>query len=128
MRNGIVYDTGALVAADRNDRRIWALHAGYLAEGVAPVVPAGVLAEAWRGGARQTRLVQFLAMCEVDDLDEERARRVGVLAVAAQHEDVVDVSVVESAIRRGDGIVTADPRDIATIVRAARASTLVTAI
>jgi hypothetical protein len=24
---GVTYDTGALVAAERNDRRMWALHA-----------------------------------------------------------------------------------------------------
>ena len=48
---GVTYDTGALVAADRNNRRMWALNAGYLAAEVIPAVPAPVLAEAWRGGA-----------------------------------------------------------------------------
>lgn len=126
--NGITYDTGALVAAERDDRRMWALHAGYLAEGVVPVVPAGVLAEAWRGGARQTRLVQLLAMCEVEDLTQTQARAVGALAAAARHDDVVDVSVVEGAARRGDGIVTADPRDIGAIARGARARVLITSV
>lgn len=128
MTNGITYDTGALVAAERNDRRMWALHAGYLAEGVVPVVPAGVLAEAWHGGGRQARLAQLLAMCEVEDLNETRARAVGVLAAAARHEDVVDVSVVEGAVRRGDGIVTTDPRDIGAIARVARASLRITTV
>lgn len=126
--NGITYDTGALVAAERNDRRMWALHAGYLAEGVVPVVPAGVLAEAWHGGARQARLVQLLAMCEVDDLDETRARAVGVLAAATRQEDVVDVSVVEGALRRRDGIVTSDARDVGAIAQAAGARILITAV
>ena len=36
MMDGVTYDTGALVAADRNDRRMWALHAGFLAEEIAP--------------------------------------------------------------------------------------------
>ncbi len=44
---GVTYDTGALIAAERNDRRMWSLHAGFLAEEVAPVVPAPVLAGAW---------------------------------------------------------------------------------
>lgn len=126
--NGITYDTGALVAAERDDRRMWALHAGYLAEGVVPVVPAGVLAEAWRGGARQAALTRLLAMCEIEDLTETQARAVGVLAAAARHDDVVDLSVVEGAARRGDGIVTADPRDLVTIARAARARVLITTI
>ena len=54
---GVTYDTGALVAAERNNRRMWALHAGYLAEEVIPAVPAPVLAQAWRGGSRQASLV-----------------------------------------------------------------------
>jgi hypothetical protein len=45
---GVTYDTGALIAADRNDREMWALHAGFLAEEVSPTVPAPVVAEAWR--------------------------------------------------------------------------------
>ncbi len=32
--SGVTYDTGALVAAERNNRQMWALHAGYLAEEV----------------------------------------------------------------------------------------------
>jgi hypothetical protein len=35
-------DTGALVAAERNDRSMWAPDAGLLAEEVMPVVPAPV--------------------------------------------------------------------------------------
>ena len=35
---GVTYDTGALIAAERNDRSLWALHAGFLAEEVVPTV------------------------------------------------------------------------------------------
>ena len=59
--NGVTYDTGALIASDRNDRRMWALHAGFLALEVSPTVPPPVLAEAWRGGSRQASLARFLA-------------------------------------------------------------------
>src|SRR5437870_5892280 len=99
--SGVTYDTGALVAAERNDRRMWALHAGFLAEEVVPVVPAPVLAEAWRGGSRQASLSRLLAMCDVDPMTEEQARGVGVLAGRSDHDDIVDVTVVEGAIRRG---------------------------
>lgn len=50
---GVTYDTGALLAAERNDRRMWALHAAFLTADVSPTVPAPVLAQAWRGEARQ---------------------------------------------------------------------------
>ena len=47
---GYTYDTGALIAAERNDRRVWAWHQGVLSEGLTPTVPAVVLAQGWRGG------------------------------------------------------------------------------
>ena len=46
--DGVTYDTGALIAADRNDRRMWALHAGFLVEEVVVPVPSAVVAEEWR--------------------------------------------------------------------------------
>lgn len=117
---GVTYDTGALVAGERNDRRMWALHAGFLAEEVAPVVPAPVLAEAWRGGARQASLSRLLAMCDVEPMTEEQARQVGVLAGKAAHSDVVDVTVVEGAIRRRDAVVTSNEDHIRRVADAAR--------
>lgn len=116
---GVTYDTGALVAADRNDRKMWALHAGYLREEVVPVVPAPVLAQAWRGGARQARVARLLQVCDVEPLGEALAKDVGVLAGKAKHDDVVDVVVVEGAIRRGDAVVTSDAGHVRKIAGAA---------
>ena len=115
---GVTYDTGALVAADRNDRKMWALHAGYLREEVVPVVPAPVLAQAWRGGARQARVARLLQVCDVEPLGEALAKDVGVLAGKAKHDDVVDVVVVEGAIRRGDAVVTSDAGHVRKIAAA----------
>jgi hypothetical protein len=105
---GVTYDTGALVAAERDNRQMWALHAGYLAEEVIPTVPAPVLAEAWRGGSRQASLSRLLRMCDTEPMSEELARHVGVLAGKSGHDDIVDVSVVEGAVRRGDAVVTSN--------------------
>jgi hypothetical protein len=118
---GVTYDTGALVAGERNDRRMWALHAGFLAEEVAPVVPAPVLAEAWRGGARQASLSRLLAMCDIEPMSEEQARKIGVLAGKAGHDDIVDVTVVAGAIRRHDAVVSSNDEHIRHIANAARA-------
>ena len=118
---GVTYDTGALVAAERNHRAMWALHAGFLAEEVVPSVPAPVLAEAWRGGGWQASLSRLLAMCEVEAMSEEQARHVGVLAGKAAHDDIVDVTVVEGAARRRDAIVTSNEAHIRAIAEAAGA-------
>jgi hypothetical protein len=37
--NGVTYDTDVLIAADRNDRRVRASHARFLALEVSPTVP-----------------------------------------------------------------------------------------
>ena len=116
---GVTYDTGALIAAERNDRRMWALHAAFLKEDVVPIVPALVLAQAWRGGARQASLSRLLAMCDVEALAEAQARRIGELAGKAAHDDIVDVAVVEGAARRGDAVVTSNESHIRRIAAAA---------
>src|SRR4051812_33282355 len=119
--DGVTYDTGALVAAERNDRAMWALHAGFLAEEVVPIVPAPVLAEAWRGGGRQASLSRLLAMCDGEEMSEEQARRVGVLAGKAAHDDIVDVTVVEGAARRRDAVVPSNDEHIRAVADAAGA-------
>ena len=116
--DGVTYDTGALVAAERNDRRLWALHAGFLAEEVVPVVPTPVLAQAWRGGPRQASLARLLVVCEFEPMSEEQARRVGVAAGQARHDDIVDIAVVEGAVRRRDAILTSDVPELRQVADA----------
>lgn len=117
----VIYDTGALIAAERNDRRMWALHDGFNVEGVTPVVPAPVLAEAWRGGARQARLGHLLRPCEVEAMTETQARRIGELVGVSGLDDIVDVAVVEVAVRSGGGgpVVTSNKRHIRQVAEAA---------
>ena len=118
---GLTYDTGALVAAERHDRLVWALHRAALARELPPVVPAGVLAEGWRGGP-QAVLSRFLKGCDIEDLTKQQARAVGALAARADHDDVVDVSVVEGAVRRRHAVVTSNPTHIRTVAEAAGVS------
>lgn len=101
------------------------LHARLLAQDIVPTVPAPVLAEAWRGSPRQVHLATLLSTCAVEPLTDAQARRVGVLAGKARHDDVVDATVVEGAARRGDAIVTSDPGDLRAIARAAAADLVI---
>lgn len=61
-------------------------------------------------------------------MSEEQARRMGVLAGKAAHDDVVDATVVEGAIRHNDGIVTSNAHDIRKITATARATLRIEAI
>jgi predicted nucleic acid-binding protein len=109
---GVTYDTGALLKAEIDDRRVWARHRELLAARHVPTVPAPVVAQAWRGGARQARLDRFLSGCDVETLDDGAARRTGALLGAAEAADIVDAFVVEGALRRRDVVVTSDRADI----------------
>jgi Ser/Thr protein kinase RdoA (MazF antagonist) len=98
---------------------MWALHVGIIAEEVVPTVPAPVVAEAWRGGSRQASLARMLAGCEIEEMTADQARRVGELAGRGDHEDVVDVAVVEGASRRQDAVVlTSNESHIHKIMKA----------
>lgn len=116
----VTYDTGALIAADRGERRMWARHAALLKQHHTPTVPAPVLAQAWRGdGARQARLAKLVLGCNVEALDDGQARRVGALAAHAKADDIVDATVVEGALRRRDLVIGSDPEDLHSIAGAA---------
>lgn len=113
----IVYDAGALIAAERRDRTMWALHDGVLRRDLSPLVPAGVLAQAWRGGP-QANLSRLMAGCTVWALDEDAARAIGSLCRDAGTSDVIDASVVVLARAVGAAIVTSDRDDIESLIQA----------
>lgn len=111
---GITYDTGALIAAERGDDRLWTLHRRALERGVVPSVPAGVLAQGWRGGP-QPQMSRLLAGCRVEDFDESRARSAGAACGLSGTSDVVDAAVVVGAAARDDLVVTSDAADLSRL-------------
>lgn len=115
--DGLTYDTRALIAAERDVRLMWALHRAAIARGLPPTVPAGVLAEAWRGGP-QHRLSRLLKGCKVEELSEAHARQVGGLIARSGLDDTVDVAVAEGAMRRNDAVVTANRAHIEQVAEA----------
>lgn len=114
----IVYDAGALVAGDRGARGLWALHRAALSKRISPLVPAGALAQAWRGGP-QANLSRLLRGCVVTPLEEPDARAAGALCAAAHTSDVVDASVVVTARQVQAAIVTSDAADLRHLMAAA---------
>ena len=115
-----MYDTGALIAAESNDQRMWAIHLRALRRGVVPRVPAACIVEAWRGGST-TNLRRLLVGCEIDDLTAERARAAGVLLRDLAHRvSATDATVVEAALRRNSAVVTADRGGVTVLATAAR--------
>ena len=112
-----VYDTGALLAAESNNVRMWTIHDEALATDRQPVVPAPVLAQAWRGGP-QHRLSRLLRSCIVEPMDETTAREAGRACATAGSSDVVDATVIVTAVEYGAEVVTSDGKDMEALSQA----------
>jgi hypothetical protein len=112
--SGLTLDAGALIAFERNERRVVAIVARALEGRIALAVPAGVVGQVWRDGRRQARLVRLLGseVVEIEPLDDARARAAGQLCGVTRTRDVIDASVVLCARARGQGVLTSDAADL----------------
>lgn len=108
---GLVYDTGALLAAEQRHRPLWALHEQSLAAGTRPIVPVMILAQAWRG-APHANLSRFLRGCAVTPDTEELGKAAGAICGRAGTSNVIDGLVVVTALRLDALVVTSDPHDL----------------
>jgi hypothetical protein len=112
--SGLTLDAGALIAFERNDRRVVGLLAEAVRHDLTLAVPAAVLGQVWRDGRRQARLARLLgsAAVEVVPLDDHGARAAGQLCGVRGTTDVIDATVVLCARQRRHRIVTSDPVDL----------------
>jgi predicted nucleic acid-binding protein len=115
MIDCVVFDAGALIAVERGTPllRRYLLLAD---QGVLTVVTSSaVVAQVWRGGARQARLARLLRSDLVEEvwLDRETSRRIGALASSTGGIDVVDGHVALIAAERDAIVLTSDPHDLA---------------
>jgi len=112
--SGLTLDTGALIAFERGKRSVVAIIKRAL-EAQAPLaIPAGVVGQVWRDGARQVPLARLLGsgVVEIERLDDHRARAAGQLCGVTSTSDVIDASVVLCARARGQGVLTSDVDDL----------------
>ena len=115
--NGITFDTGGLIALDRNDRRVLTLLARATERGMRITIPATALAQAIRNPARQARLSRLIrqACTDLMALDGPDATAVGLLLARTATADVVDAHVVVCAQRAAQAVVTSDAGDLRRI-------------
>lgn len=113
--SGVTLDSGALIALDRNERRVIALLARAHEIGARITLPATALAQAMRRPSKQARLSRLArqSTTELVPLDGADATRVGLLLASRRRSDIVDAHVVICARRNGQPIVTSDPDDLA---------------
>ena len=110
----VVLDAGALIAFERADPRMRALLREAIRMGVRLVVPAGVVGQVCRGGARQVPLRALLKAetTSVPPLDRVLAEAAGALCGRAGTSDAIDASVVLVARRERAAVVTSDVEDL----------------
>lgn len=123
---GATLDAGALIALDRNDRRVVVLLARARETGARITVPATALAQAVRRPDRQVRLARLIRQPTTDviALDRVDATNVGRLLAASGTADIADAHVVICARRSNQQVVTSDPGDLRALDSALRLVTL----
>lgn len=113
----LILDAGALIAAERDDRRVAGLielgrRAGAGLRAVAPVVT-----QVWRDGARQARLARLLSGVDIRTVGLREATEAGELLALSGTTDAVD-ALVAAAARPGDQLLTSDPGDFQRLTTA----------
>ncbi len=110
-------DSGALIALERAAPAMTGLLRRVRAGQARLVVPDGVVAQIWRGGAgRQARISALLGLkperCVTVPLNTAAAKRIGLVIGECGHADVVDVHVALVARDHCAAVITSDRHDI----------------
>jgi hypothetical protein len=111
---GVTLDAGALIALERDDRRVLVLVARARETGAGVTIPATALAQVVRAPARQVRLARLVRQPTTDvvPLGRVDATSVGRLLAASGTTDIVDAHVVICARRASQQVATSDPEDL----------------
>ena len=112
----LVYDAGALIAAEAGDRFMVGLHRRSIDRQRVMIVPSPALTQVWRGGG--ARLAFLLRACVIHAPGEAVAKLAGTLLGRTGTSDAVDALVVATAALVSAEIVTSDPRDLRVLIEA----------
>jgi len=110
VKDGITFDTGALIALERRGQRARKVLERATEQKVRITVPAAVVAEWWR--SRSDIRERILAGVRVEPLSESLAKVAGEALAAVRGATPIDAIVMASAAQRGDVVYTADVADL----------------
>jgi predicted nucleic acid-binding protein len=108
----VTFDTGVLIALERRHAGALALLRACRLSRASITIPAGVVAEWWRGRHRA-----LLECGSLEPLSPDLAQRAGELLAETKRANAIDATVVASAAQRGDVIVTGDAADLRALAR-----------
>jgi len=110
MRDGITFDTGALIALEEGQQRAQRLLWGAEIRGIRIVVPSPVVAEWWRGRSDKREAIK--SSVRIEPLSERVAQMAGEALASVRGATIVDAVVMASAATRGDVVFTSDVDDL----------------
>jgi len=110
VKNGLTFDTGALIALERRGPRARRIVERATEEKIRITVPSAVITEWWRGrtDARQ----YIVAAVRIEPLSETLAKIAGEALAAVKGSTAIDAIVMASAAQRGDLVYTSDIDDL----------------
>lgn len=111
----MTFDTGVLIALERRHAGALALLRACRLSRATITIPATVVAEWWRGTHRD-----LLDVGTLEALTPALAEQAGELLAQTKGSNTVDATVIASAARRGDIVVTGDQNDLRALSRFAR--------
>lgn len=116
MERDLVLDAGALIGFERGSRVLAVMIEQIHELDGETIIPGSALAQVWRGGPKSARLAQLIGGSNVDTLDEDRAKEVGVRLGARGGKDVADGHVACCAVERQAIVATSDRDDIEALI------------
>lgn len=108
--SALTFDTGALIALSRGDKRMRSVLMAAQERRAVITVPAVVVAEWWRAQSRRSGLI--LARISVEPVSERLAMIAGEALAAVPGATAIDAIVMASAAQRGDAVFTSDIEDL----------------
>jgi len=110
VRNGITFDTGALIALERRSLRARRVVERAAETKTRITVPSAVIMEWWRG--RSDARDYIVAAVRIEALSEGLAKIAGEALAAVRGATAIDAVVMASAAQRGDIVYTSDVSDL----------------
>jgi predicted nucleic acid-binding protein len=108
--SALTFDTGALIALERNRQRMVAVFKMARVDRAPVFVPSVCVAEWWRG--RTDIREKILASVVVEHTDDALVRLTGVALATVPTATCIDAIVMATAARRGGVVFTSDVDDL----------------
>jgi predicted nucleic acid-binding protein len=119
VRDGITFDTGALIALERRSVRAHKVLERATELKFRITVPSAVITEWWRG--RSDLRDAIVAAVRIEPLSERLAKLAGEVLASVRGSAAIDAIVMASAAQRGDIVYTSDVNDLQTLAAYFRA-------